>query len=217
MIAPICLGKQPYNNGIKAAMPIKSSLLRLVAQAVLIDRGFEVSVKPGQGYLPGSRLVAKKNGKRTIVAVKASKERALSFTRQPDGKWRTLHAVGLVLAVVPAEDNEEEVEVLAFERDALVAAFDRAWKALQKEERPLSFNIPVFVPLDEVGRKNVGHDVGNLKKLSIWPVRLTAEQARAKSVVRTDESYIDSFIRRYAKENGVAEQRVFIGIGGRGK
>jgi hypothetical protein len=199
-------------------MTIKSSQLRTVAQAVLIDRGFEVRAKPGQGYLPGSRLVAKKkNGKPTIVAVKASKERALSFTRQPDGRWRTLHAAGLVVAVVPAEDNEEEVEVLAFKKVALVAAFDRAWKALQKEERPLSFNVPVFIPLDEVGRKNVGHDVGNLKKKATWSVPLTPEQARAKSVARTDASYIDSFIRRYAKENGIDEHRVFIGIRGRGK
>ena len=201
-------------------MLIKSSLLRTVGRAVLVDRGFEVRVKPGQGYLPGSRLVAKKNGKQTIVAVKASKERALSFTRQPNGKWRTLHVAGLVLAVVPAEDNEEEVEVLAFKRDTLVAAFDRAWKVLQEEERSLSFNIPVFVPLDAVGRKNVGHDVGNLKKQSIWPsVRLTLEQARAKSmsIARTDESYIDSFIRRYAKENNLDEHQVFIGVRGRGK
>jgi hypothetical protein len=198
-------------------LPVKTSLLRTVAQAVLIDRGYEVREKPGRGYLPGSRLVAEKNGKPTIVAVKASNERALSFTRQPDGKWRTLHAAGLVLAVVPAMDDEEEVEVLAFKRDVLVAAFDRAWKALQKEERPLSFNIPVFVPLDEIGRKNVGHDVGNLKKLADWPVRLTTEQARAKSVTRTDKSYIDCFIHRYAKENGVDEHRVFIGIRGRGK
>jgi hypothetical protein len=199
-------------------MPLRSSLLRTVARTVLIDRGFEVRAKPGQGYLAGSRLVAKKkNGKPTIVAVKASKERVLSFTRQPDGQWRTLHAVGLVLAVVPAEDNEEEVEVLAFEKDVLVIAFDRAWYALHKEQRPLSFNIPLFVPLDQVGRKNVGHDVGNLKKLSDWSVRLTPEQARAKSVDRTDASYIDSFIRRYAKENGVDAHRVFIGINGRGK
>jgi hypothetical protein len=196
---------------------MKSSQLRTIARSVLVDRDFEVRVKPGQGYLPGSRLVAERNGKQTIVAVKASKERALSFTRQPDGLWRTLRTAGLVLAVVPAEDNDEDVEVLAFKKNALVAAFDRAWKALQKEERPLSFNIPVFVPLDEVGRKNVGHDVGNLKKLSIWSVPLTPEQARAKSVARTDESYIDSFIRRYAKENGVDEHRVFIGIRGRGK
>jgi hypothetical protein len=198
-------------------MSKKSSLLRTIARSVLVDRGFEVRVNPGQGYLPGSRVIAKKNGKKIDVAVKASKERVLSFTRQSADLWRTLHAVDLVLAIVPAENNTEEVEVLAFKRSRLVAAFDRAWTALQKEERAVSFKIPVFIPLDEVANKNVGHDVCNLKKLKSWIVRLTPDQIEAKSPAETKETYIDSFIRRYAKDNGVAEQRVFIGIRGRGK
>jgi hypothetical protein len=107
--------------------------------------------------------------------------------------------------------------VLAFEKRALVAAFDRAWKALQKEERVVSFTIPVFIPLDEVARKNVGHDVGNLKKLAIWSVRLTPEQVEAKSSAEAGEDYVDAFIRRYAKERRVDEHRVIIGIVGRGK
>ena len=198
-------------------MLLKSSLLRKAARSVLVDRGFEVRVKPGQGYLPGSRVVAEKDGKTIDVAVKASGERVLSFTRQSNDLWRTLHAVDLVLAIVPAENNAEGAEVLAFKRNALVAAFDRAWKSLQKKERPLSFKIPVFIPLDAVARKNVGHDVGNLKELSIWSVGLTPEQLQEKSSVEAEETYIDDFIRRYAKENGVDERRIFIGIRGRRK
>jgi hypothetical protein len=198
-------------------MVIKSSMLRAAARSVLVDRGFQVRVKAGQGYLPGARLVAEKDGKKIDVAVKASKERVLSFTRQSDELWRTLHAVDLVLAIVPLENNAEGAEVLAFKKNALVAAFDRAWKALQKEERPLSFKIPVFIPLDEVARKNVGHDVGNLKKLSIWSIRLTSEEIQAKTSAEPDETYIDSFIRRYAKEHEVDEGRIVIGIVGRVK
>ena len=196
---------------------MKSSLLRAAARSVLVDRGFEVRLKPGQGYLPGSRVVAEKDGKKIDVAVKASRERALSFTRQTKDLWRTLHAVDLVLAIVPAENNAEGAEVLAFKKKALVAAFNLAWKALQKEERPLSFKIPVFIPLDAVARKNVGHAVGNLKELSIWSVGLTPEQLQEKSSVEAEETYIDDFIRRYAKENGLDERRIFIGIRGRRK
>jgi hypothetical protein len=198
-------------------MLLKNSLLRGVGRAVLADRGFEVRVKSGQGYLPGSRVVANKNGKEFDVAVKASKDRVLNFTRQSDNRWRTLHAVDLVLAVVPAEDATEEVEVLAFKKKALVAAFDRAWQALQNEQRPLSFNIPVFIPLDEVARKNVGHNVGNLKELKIWSDRRTVEQVQATSSAETGETYVDTFIRRYAKDHGVDERRVVIGIMGRGQ
>jgi len=196
---------------------IKSSLLRKAARSVLVDRGFEVRVRPGQGYLPGSRVVAEKDGKKTEVAVKASRDRVLSFTRQPNDLWRTLHAVDLVLAIVPAENNAECAEVLTFKSNALVAAFNRAWKALERKERPLSFKIPVFVPLDAVGRKNVGHDIGNLKELSILSVDLTPEQIQEKISVEPNETYIDQFIRRYAKENGVDERRIFIGIRGRRK
>jgi hypothetical protein len=107
--------------------------------------------------------------------------------------------------------------VLAFKSNALIAAFNRAWKALEKKERPLSFKIPVFIPLDAVARKNVGHDIGNLKELKIWSVDLTPEKIQEKISVEPDETYIDRFIRRYAKENGVDERRIFIGIRGRGK
>jgi hypothetical protein len=195
----------------------KSSLLRVAARSVLVDRGFEVRVKPGQGYLPGSRVVAEKNGEEMVVAVKASKQRVLSFTRQSNHLWRTLHAVDQVLAVVPAANNAEGAEVMAFKRDTLVAAFDRAWKALEEERRPLSFKIPVFVPLDKVARKNVGHAVGNLKALAIWSIRLTPDQILAKSSAEVEEDYIDAFVRRYAKDHRVEEHQVVIGIAGRRK
>ena len=196
---------------------LKSSLLRAAARSVLVDRGFKVRVKPGQGYLPGSRVVAEKNGKEMVVAVKASKERVLSFTRQSDDLWRTLHAVGLVLAAVPDANDADVTEFLAFKKKTLVAEFDRAWKALEKEKRPLSFKIPVFIPLDEVARKNVGHNVGNLKRLGVSYGSRTLEQIRAMNSADTEEDYVDAFISRYAKDHRIEEHQVFIGITGRRK
>jgi hypothetical protein len=195
----------------------KSSVLRTIARAVLVKRGFEVRVKPGQGYLPGSRVVAESNEEKIDFAVKASKERVISFTRQPDDRWRTLYAVDQVLVIVPAEHDADSAEVMAFDRDKLIAAFDRAWKALKKEKHPVSSRIPVFIPLDRVARKNVGHDVGNLKDLANWTDPLTPEQIRASSSAESEEDYIDAFIRRYAKEHRVEEHRVIIAISGRRK
>jgi hypothetical protein len=191
---------------------VKNSLLRRAGHSVLRDHGFNVRVKSGQGYLPGTRVVLVKDGKKTQAAVKASQERALSFTRQSNDLWRTLHAVGLVVVVVPGENDPDEADVLAFEKRALVRVFDRAWKALGTAKRPIGFNMPVFVPLDEVSRKNVGHDVGNLKKLAIWSVHLTAAQLATRTSDTIEGDYVDQFRRKYAAEHGVDISQVKISV-----
>jgi len=157
---------------------MKNAHYRVVARSVLMDRGFDVRLKPGQGYLPGSRVIAMKADEDIDVAVKASQERVLSFTKQPNNKWRTLHAVDLVVAIVPAEDGETGADVFAFEKKPLVRVFNKAWKALEDAKRPLGFNIPVFVPIDEVSRKNVGHGVGNLKS---WRAGRSISQRKSSS------------------------------------
>jgi hypothetical protein len=192
---------------------MQNSVYRAVARSVLIDRGFDVHVKPGQGYLPGARVIAMKAGKETDVAVKASQQRALSFTKQSNKLWRTLDAVDFIVAVVPGEKNQDEADVFAFAKKRLKRAFNRAWKALENAKRPVGFNIPVFIPIDEISRKNVGHDVGNLKKLAIWSVHLTAEEL-AKRSSSEEESYVDQFRRRFAAENGVDISQVTISIAG---
>jgi hypothetical protein len=162
--------------------------------------------------LPGSRVILTKGNKKTQAAVKASQERMLSFTRQSATRWRTLHAVGLVIAIVPGDPDSEEVDVLAFERRALVRAFDRAWKALETAGRSVGLNMPVFIPLDQSLRKNVGHGVNDLKKLAIWSVRLTAEELAARTSERIERDYVKRFKRRYAVEHGVDVSAVKIVI-----
>jgi|tagenome__1003787_1003787.scaffolds.fasta_scaffold20349029_1 hypothetical protein len=195
---------------------MKNSEYRTVAHSVLKDRGFDVRMTPGQGYLPGSRVTAVKAGTATKIAVKASRERTISFTRQENGRWRTLHSVDHVVAVVPAETSRDEAEVFAFDKRALVRKFDRAWKQLQHQKRPVGFNIPVFIPIDAVARKNVGHDIGNLKNLAIWSARLNAEELKARTSP-SEDSYIDQFRRRFAAENGVDLEQVMISILGKPK
>jgi hypothetical protein len=148
--------------------------------------------------------------------VKASQERVISFTQQPNGRWRTLDAVDLVVAVVPGEQNPDEADVFMFERKPLVRAFDRAWKALEAAKRPTGFNIPIFVPIDEVSRKNVGHAIGNLKKHAQRTFHLTEQELEERST-SIEESYVDAFRRRFAAENGVDIVQVMVSIIGKPK
>ena len=112
---------------------LQKSVLRSIAPGVLADRGYEIRPRTGQGFLAGSRFLATKGGEEIDVAVKASVERSLSFTKLSRSRWRTASAVDLVLAVVPDLNNRADVEVLAFSKIALIAKFDRAWKALQRQ------------------------------------------------------------------------------------
>jgi hypothetical protein len=189
-------------------MPRKKSSMRAVVPSVLTDRGLKVRVRSSQGVLPGSRLVVKKKGEpEKDIAVKASVERRLSFTKQANGQWRTLHVVDLVLVVVPAEKNGKDTEVLAFESKSLISMFDKAWNALEKAGRSLSYEIPIFIPLDEGSRKNLGHDIANLKALAIWSVRLNPEEVSARNSVENDEFY-DRIKRQIAEHNGVDISKV---------
>jgi hypothetical protein len=194
---------------------MKNSDYRTIARSVLMDRGFDVRVKPGQGYLPGARVIAAKAGKETDVAVKASQERALSFAKTSGKDWRTLPSVDLIIGVVPAI-NQDGADVFAFEKKRLVRAFNRAWKALETAKRPVGYNIPVFIPIDEVSRKNVGHDIGNLKKLASWSVHLNDEELAAR-ISSAEESYVDQFRRRFAADNGVDINQVMVSIIGKPK
>ena len=141
------------------------------------------------------------------VAVKASVKRSLSFARLPKNRWRTASAVDLVVAAVPHAINRADVEVIAFNATQLIAKFDEAWKALKNAGRPVSFGMPVFVPLDEVAPKNVGHSVTNLKAIAIWSVCLNAEEVELRT---SEEPFLDRVKREFAKFNGVDVSKVEI-------
>jgi hypothetical protein len=195
---------------------MKNSDYRRVAFSYLEDRGFDVRIAPGQGYLPGSRLVATRERKEIVVAVKASQQRAISFTRQSNNCWRTLSSIDLVVVVVPDRNHSDEADVFEFERKPLLRAFDRAWKTLENAKRPTGFNVPVFIPIDEASRKNVGHNVGNLTKLAAWSVHFTKEELE-KRTSANEVSYLDEFRRRFAADNGVDIGQVVVSIAGKPK
>lgn len=157
---------------------------------VLSRHGFKnVREQKSRGVLPGARLLADVAGKRNVaISVKASTKRNVSFTKLAKNGWRTLSAVDFVVVVVPGEDPEK-IEILAFDAEHLVTSFDRVWAELKKAGRSLSDDIPIFIPLDKTSRKNLGHDIVNLKASAMWSARVSASEVRAKKVQSNDEFF----------------------------
>lgn len=172
---------------------MKKSAARAVVPALLKARGYEVRARSSQGALPGSRLCATKNGKEYDIAVKASADRNVSFSRLENGDWRGLSSMDYVVAVVPTDDGIKEVEALAFSARMLVKKFDQAWLALKKTGRSLGHQMPIFVSLDEEVEKNLGHDVTNLRAIALWSEELTRSQVKQMGGV-------DDFFERIRQE-----------------
>jgi hypothetical protein len=188
----------------------KKSLLRQLGREALEEQGYETEVKSGQGLLPGARLVARKDGERFDVAVRTSHERVLSFTMQTNAQWRALSNVDLVLAVVPAAKNSENVEVLAFDSTALIGRFNIASKGLERADRSSSFEMPIFIPIDKESRKNVGHGVSNLKEIALWSVNVRAVAMKIKTSDDSSGTFIDRVKREFAERNEVDVSKVVV-------
>ena len=148
---------------------MKKSDLRSAAPALLKElNGWDCRQKPGKGVLPNARLIAKgKVGKAFVVAVRALDQRSVSFSRLADGDWRTLSSVKYVLVLAPAKNGTSSVEALLFTADMLVESFDKAWQEMLEAGRPPAPLTPIFVPLDNHSKKNIGHNVGNLTTRAI--------------------------------------------------
>jgi hypothetical protein len=186
----------------------KKSELRQVGRAALEQKGYETEARTGQGLLPGARLLARKDGGTFEVAVRTSNQRALSFTRQPNGGWRGL-SVDIVIAVVPAEKNSESIEVLAFDSKILRSCFDKALKGIKQADRSARFEIPIFVPFDKESRKNVGHGVSNLRDEALWTVS-GADKLKLKTPSAATETFIDRVKREFAERNEVDPSKVVV-------
>lgn len=185
---------------------MKKAMMRAIVPAILIERGFEVRPKGGRGVLPGSRLsIRNPRGQEFDCAVKASDQRNLSFTRLVDGRWRTLQAVDIVIAVVPALDQAKDIEVYAFKAKFAVKKFDQAWNALKKAGRALGPQMPIFVPLDDASSRNLGHNVANLKELALWDRSFTRSQVKAMGGV---DDFYERVRQEFADRNGVDASKV---------
>ena len=191
-------------------MTVKNSMLRDAVPAVLKSLDYRVVSQSSRGVLPGARLVATKEGKTFRVAVKVLLERRMNFTRLSATKWRTLSDVDVVIAVAPVGDGSDAYEIIAFAAKPLIACFDQAWKTLKKANRALAFGVPVFIPLDEGSKKNVGHDVANLMELKDWAVARSLSEMRALSSVTAPDTFIDRVKREFAERNEVDVSKVVV-------
>jgi hypothetical protein len=166
---------QPYageNIFVSAASPPRPSPrrrdMRGFGAFVLEKRGYKVTPKSGPRMVPGSRVLAIKGAKTIDVAVRTSLSRNLKLNRNADGEWRTIPNVDEVLAVVPAKDNPEKVEVLRFEAATVLKVFNKALAAQKRRGLLTRLEAPVMVPLDDTRPPDSEMPVPGLKAHAKW-------------------------------------------------
>jgi hypothetical protein len=181
---------------------------REIGRDILIRRGFEIREKTGRGILPGARLSASKGGETVEVSVKISPERLLGFSRKPNElTWRTLSSVDLVLTIVPSRSATGRLEVYCFEKSRLIEVFDRALDEMRRAGRAPSYEMALFVPLDEPSRKNVGHSEAGLAQLALWTDEVDSDHYQ-KHFASGQETFVERAKREFAKINGVDVSKV---------
>lgn len=70
----------------------------------------------------------------------------------------------------------------AFKAKALIKTFTRPGMRL-KRQAVLGPQMPIFVPLDKMSRKNLGYQVANLKELSEWNESFTRNRVKAVGAI----------------------------------
>jgi hypothetical protein len=195
-------------------MPMGASKIRLrraAANALAEKEGFEIEERTGKGIRPGARFTAKApKGPPIEVAVRTGRERSLSFSRTSNGNFRTLQSVQLVLGVVPDDESASDFEVLAFKATTLDRWYGNALKALEDAGRSPDIDVPIFIPLDEKSKKNVGHNIAGLKNAALWSVRIGVKQLEEQSRGEDFETFIDRVKREFAERNEVDVSKVSV-------
>jgi hypothetical protein len=171
------------------------------------DRPVAIRELRGAGIIPGSRLkVVDGSGERT-VAVRTSLARELGFARRPEGRWVTLPKVDEVLVAVPAGDNADEAEVLAYDADTLMDVFDAALAAQDRQGSKRFSTAPVFIALDGKSTLTTG-----LKSKAKWQMVIPRSELtnRRQAKPFTTAAFVERVKREYAEMNGVDVSQVVI-------
>jgi hypothetical protein len=88
--------------------------------------------------------------------------------------------------------------------------FNDALKALEKAERVLELDVPIFVALDEKSKKNVGHSVAGLKKDADWSVTVGQKELQNRQRNEDLETFIERVKREFAERNEVDVSKVSV-------
>lgn len=182
-----------------------------MAANLLKEKGFKLEERQGRGIRPGARWVAKPpKGSAIEIAVRTGRERSLGFSRLSDGGWRTLQSVEMVLCVVPDDKSSGDFVVLAFDARKLTTEFDKALKALEKEKRAPELDIPIFIPIDNQSKKNVGHNIAGLKDAAAWSLPISSKQLEDYRLNEDLETFIERVKREFAERNEVDVSKVSV-------
>jgi hypothetical protein len=205
-------------NGFAEIRSMKKTILRACARAALEQRGYQVRVITRPGVVPGARLNAKKGNEDLDIAVRTSSKRDVTLLRRPDGKWRTIPGVDEVIVAVPAEDNEESIDVFGFEPELMLELFDRAAEVQRKRNSNVSEELPICVALDEGRSKGFGKSISGLKNNAKWRKAVTInasilEIAKKLESAKKADGALDFFERvkrEFAERNGVDVSKVTV-------
>jgi len=193
-------------------MKLRRQYLRDCARLALNHRGVGVELKPGAGIAPGARLRTFDGPKECEVAVRTSLDRKVGLTRHADGRWNTIPKVDEVVVAVPSAEEPASAEVLCFDRDVIIEAFDAALAARKKKHPDLSHKAPIFVALDSSSKRRSPDFSSGLKTKSKWQmsVPLSAVSVPRSSSGRSAQGFVERVKREFAEMNGVDVSKVVI-------
>jgi hypothetical protein len=186
---------------------VKKTDLRRAGRQALVEEGYEVTALSGPGVLPGARLEAVRGKEVLTVAVRATQERFVGFSRHPNGHWRTLENVDLVLVATPIKKSLRAVEALAFNASELIPLFNDAQKQTNDAE-PIN-SLPVFIPLDSDNRKQLGHTVAGLKEHAVWR-RVIESKPKSDEPTSKMDAFLERVRREFAELTGVTVENVSV-------
>jgi hypothetical protein len=193
----------PYGAMVNS---LKKIDLRRAGRQALVDAGYLVKALSGPGFLPGARLEAVRGNEVLTVAVRATQERIVGFSRHPNGHWRTLETVDLVLVATPLKKSLRSIEVLAFSAAALTPLFDEALD--ESSAADTANSMPVFIPLDFGTKKQLGHSISGLETRALW--RRTIELESGSDVPTGMDTFLERVKREFAELARVDAAKVYV-------
>jgi hypothetical protein len=184
------------------------SRLRYAAAQALIAKGFEINERTGKGIRPGAGWVATSaEGSELEVAVRICPQSSLSSSRRPDGRFKFENSQ-LLLAVAPDQESAGDFTAFAFQCETLKSWYKKALQALADAGRSPELDVPIFIPLHEHSKRNVGHNIAGLKKAALWSARIEAKRLKDQELGGQSESFFDRVKREFAERNQVDVNKV---------
>jgi hypothetical protein len=185
------------------------SRLRYAAAQALIAKGFKINERTGKGIRPGAGWVATSaEGSELQVAVRICPQSSLSSSRRQDGRFKFENSQ-LLLVVAPDQESAN-FTAFAFQRETLKSWYEKALQALEDAGRAPELDVPIFIPLHEHSKRNVGHNIAGLKKAALWSVGIDAKRLKDHELGGQSESFFDRVKREFADKNGVDVGRVSV-------